>query len=90
MMFQNDRYLFAELLKVRLNLQLNNVPLLYHGVPELRDILAASDIHLAEPKVELSTEELGARFQNLVECVYATLADVRPLALVSIVLYGYR
>jgi hypothetical protein len=84
MMFQNDRYMFVSLLKVRLNVQINNVPLLYHGVPELRDILAASGIYLDEPKVELSTEELGARFQKLVECVYATLADVRLLALVSI------
>lgn len=90
-MFQNDRYMFVSLLKARLNMQITNVPLLYNEVPELRDILGASGIHLVEPKVEVSTEELGARFQNLVECVYATLADVRLLALVSLsfpVLYG--
>lgn len=83
-MFQNDRYIFVSLLKARLGSQMNNIPLLYHGVPELRDILAASSIHLLEPKVEISSEELGARFQHLVETVFATLADVRLLALASV------
>lgn len=81
MMFQNDRQAFVQLLKARLGAQLLNIPLLFHGVPELRDLLAAFGIVLAEPKVMLSTEELGARFQSLVECVYGTLADVKLLAL---------
>lgn len=81
MMFQSDRHMFVSLLRARLGPQLHNVPLLYHGVPELRDLLAAFGINLAEPQALLSTEELGARFQSLVECVYGTLADVRILAL---------
>jgi hypothetical protein len=83
-MFQSDRHMFVSLLRARLGPQLQNVPLLYHGVPELRDLLAAFGVNLPEPQVLLSTEELGARFQSLVECVYGTLADVRPLALVRI------
>ncbi len=82
MMFQNDRHAFVQLLKARLGNQLLNIPLLFHGVPELRDLLAAFGIVLAEPKVMLSTEELGARFHSLVESVYGTLADVKLLALV--------
>jgi hypothetical protein len=82
MMFQNERHMFVSLLKARLSGQLHNVSLLYHGVPELRELLAAFGIYLAEPQVLLSMEELGARFQNLVECVYGTLSDVRMLALV--------
>ncbi|PVF96145.1 hypothetical protein CPB86DRAFT_523058 [Serendipita vermifera] len=81
MMFQNERHMFVSLLKARLSGQLHNVSLLYHGVPELRELLAAFGIYLAEPQVLLSMEELGARFQNLLECVYGTLSDVRMLAL---------
>ena len=55
-----------------------NIPLLYHEVPEPRDIF---HINLDEPKVALSTEELSARFQSLVETMFGTVGDVRPLAL---------
>lgn len=87
MMFQSDRHMFVSLLRTRLGPQLQNVPLLYHGVPELRDLLATFGINLVEPQVLLSTEELGARFQSLVECVYATLADVKLLALVCLIVF---
>ncbi|KAG8792150.1 hypothetical protein FRC17_008642, partial [Serendipita sp. 399] len=82
MMFQVDRQVFVSLLKARLGQQISELPLLYHGVPELRDLLGAFGVHLAEPQVVPSTEELGARFQTLVEGVYGTLADVKLLALV--------
>ncbi|KAG9055946.1 hypothetical protein FS842_000718 [Serendipita sp. 407] len=82
MMFQSERQVFVSLLKARLGQQIYELPLLYHGVPELRDLLGAFGVHLAEPQVLLSTEELGARFQTLVDIVYSSLADVKPLALV--------
>lgn len=63
---------------------MTNVPLLYHDAPELRDILAIHGMHLAEPKIVLSTEELAARFQSLVDVVFGVLGDVRMMALVSI------
>lgn len=82
-MFQSDRLMFISLLKARLDEQISNVSLLYHEVPELRDLLAAYGMHLEEPKITISTEELGARFHSLVESVYSALADVKLLALVS-------
>ncbi|KAG8780548.1 hypothetical protein FRC15_009490 [Serendipita sp. 397] len=82
MMFQSERQVFVSLLRARLGQQIYELPLLYHGVPELRDLLGAFGVHLAEPQVLLSTEELGARFQTLVDIVYSSLADVKPLALV--------
>jgi hypothetical protein len=82
-MFQSDRLMFISLLKSRLGEQLSSVSLLYHEVPELRDLLAAYGMFLDEPRITLSTEELGARFQSLVESVYSALADVKLLALVG-------
>lgn len=61
---------------------MSNVPLLYQEAPELRDILALFHITLAEPMVTLSTEELGARFQTLVDTVFGVVADVKATALV--------
>lgn len=84
MMFQSDRLMFISLLKARLGEQLHNVSLLYHEVPELRDLLVAYGMFLEEPRITVSTEELGARFQSLVESVYSALADVKLLALVSV------
>ena len=72
---------FVQLLRLRLGPQMINIPLLYHEAPELRDILALFQINFDEPKVALSTEELGARFQSLVETVFGAVGDVRPLAL---------
>ena len=58
-----------------------NILLLYHEVPELRDILALIHINFDEPKVALSTKGLSARFQSLVEMVFGMVGDVQPLAL---------
>ena len=72
---------FVQLRRLRLGPQIINIPLLYHEAPELRDILALFHINFDEPKVALSTEELGVRFQSLVETVFGAVGDVRPLAL---------
>ena len=81
MAFHNDLPTFVQLLRLRLGPQMINIPLLYHEAPDLKDILALFQINLDEPKVALSTEELGARFQSLVETVFGAVGDVRPLAL---------
>lgn len=81
MAFHSDLPTFVQLLRVRLGPQMTSIPLLYHETPELRDILALFQIHFDEPRVALSTEELGARFQSLVETVFGAVGDVRPLAL---------
>ena len=81
MAFHSELPSFVQLLRMRLGTQVINIPLLYHEAPELRDILALFHINLDEPRVALSTEELGARFQSLVETVFGAVGDVRPLAL---------
>ncbi len=68
-------------LRVRLGPQLQNIPLLYQGVPELRDILALFDITLDTPQELLETHELRARFESLVEGVFAVLSETRLFAL---------
>lgn len=68
-------------LQARLGPQLQNVPLLYQGVPELRDILGLFDISLDTPQEILETHELRARFESLVESVFSVLAETRLFAL---------
>lgn len=68
-------------LRVRLGPQLQNVPLLYQSVPELKDILALFDIAIDTPVEALETHELRARFESLVEGVFAVLAETRLFAL---------
>lgn len=79
--FHTDLYRFVTTLRVRLGPQLQNIPLLYEGAPELRDILALFDITLDTPRETLETHELRARFESLVENVFAVLADTRLFAL---------
>ena len=68
-------------LKQRLGPQLQNVPLLYEGAPELKTIFALFDISI-EPSQEASeAHELPARFQSLVETVFSVLSETRLLAL---------
>ncbi|KAJ7071393.1 hypothetical protein C8F01DRAFT_1110373 [Mycena amicta] len=81
MVFHTDLQRFVIALKERLGPQLQNVPLLYDGTPELRDVLALFDIELASPKEHLSTRELRARFQTLVQSVFAVIAETRLFAL---------
>ena len=68
-------------LQARLGPQLQNAPLLYQGVPELRDILGLFDISLDTPQEVLETHELRARFESLVESVFSVLAETRLFAL---------
>ena len=68
-------------LRVRLGPQLQNVPLLYEGAPELQDILRLFGISVDMPAEPLETNELRARFQSLVEVVFTVLAETRLFAL---------
>ncbi|KAJ7748524.1 hypothetical protein DFH07DRAFT_747280 [Mycena maculata] len=81
MVFHTDLQRFVTALKERLGPQLQNVPLLYHGTPELKDVLALFDIEIATPKESLSTRELRARFQTLVQNVFTVIAETRLFAL---------
>ena len=81
MVFSADLQRFVTNLRARLGPQLNNAPLLYQGVPELRDILNLFNVDVVAVKESLSTSELRARFQSLVEQVLSVLAEVRLSAL---------
>lgn len=76
-----DVHRFVSALRDRLGPQIQNIPLLYQGTPELRDILALFGLHLDTPREKLSTKELRARFQTLMENVFAVIADTRLFAL---------
>lgn len=76
-----DVHRFVSALRDRLGPQIQNVPLLYQGSPELRDILALFGLQLDTPREKLSTKELRARFQTLMENVFAVIADTRLFAL---------
>ncbi|KAF8973859.1 dual-domain HisK/Mak2 protein kinase [Flammula alnicola] len=81
MVFHTDLHRFVNALRERLGPQLQNVPLLYQGTPELKDVLALFDIHLETPQEPLNTRELRARFQSLVENVFTVIAETRLFAL---------
>jgi hypothetical protein len=81
MIFHTDLHRFVTTLKTQLGPQLRIVPLLYEGVPELRDILSTFDISLDMPQEVPSTRELRARFQSLVENVFSVLTETRLFAL---------
>ncbi|KAI0286668.1 histidine kinase [Russula aff. rugulosa BPL654] len=81
MVFHTDLHRFVNTLKTQLGPQLRIVPLLYEGVPELRDILGLFDISLDMPQEVPSTRELRARFQSLVENVFSVLTETRLFAL---------
>jgi hypothetical protein len=81
MVFHTDLHRFVSALRNKLGPQLRNVPLLYQTTPELRDILAIFGITLDAPPEPLATIELRARFQSLVENVFAVIAETRLFAL---------
>ncbi|KAI0307475.1 histidine kinase [Multifurca ochricompacta] len=81
MVFHTDLHRFVAAFKAQLGPQLRIVPLLYEGVPELRDILNLFDVSLDIPQEALTTRELRARFQSLVENVFSVLAETRLFAL---------
>ncbi|KAK7468476.1 Chk1 protein kinase [Stygiomarasmius scandens] len=81
MVFHMDVHRFVTILRDTLGPQIQNIPLLYQGTPELRDILALFGINLDTPRETLSTRELRARFQTLVENVFTIIANTRMFAL---------
>lgn len=81
MVFHTDLHRFVTALQERLGPQLQNAPLLYQGTPELRDVLALFGITLDTPRDPLTTLELRARFQTLVENVFSVIAETRLFAL---------
>ncbi|GLB36534.1 putative GAF domain containing protein [Lyophyllum shimeji] len=81
MVFHTDLRRFVDALQERLGPQLQNVPLLYEGTPELKDVLALFGITLEEPTEQLSTGQLRVRFQSLVENVFSVIAETRLFAL---------
>ncbi|KXN87566.1 Peroxide stress-activated histidine kinase mak2 [Leucoagaricus sp. SymC.cos] len=81
MAFHTDLQRFVNNLKERLGPQIHNLPLLYQGTPELRDVVADAGFPLEAPKDRLATRELRARFQSLVEHVFAVIAETRLFAL---------
>ncbi|KAH7929368.1 dual-domain HisK/Mak2 protein kinase [Leucogyrophana mollusca] len=81
MVFHTDLHRLVKALKERLGPQLDNLPLLFEGSPELRDILELFGIKIDVPKDRLATVELRARFQSLVENVFSVLAEIRLVAL---------
>jgi predicted ATPase len=81
MVFHTDLHRFVTALRERLGPQIQNVPLLYQGAPELKDVLSLFDIHLERPEDPVNTRELRARFQSLVENVFSVIAETRLLAL---------
>ncbi|TBU58822.1 histidine kinase [Dichomitus squalens] len=79
--FHSDLHRFVTDLKRRLGPQMQNVPLLYEGAPELKTIFSLFNISI-EPTQEASeAHELPARFQSLVETVFSVLSETRLLAL---------
>lgn len=81
MVSRTDLNRFVAALKDSLGIQVQNIPLLYQGVPELEDILILLGIPIECPHEPLSTSELRDRFFSLVQKVFAVLADIRPFAL---------
>ena len=87
MVFHTDLHRFVSALQDRLGPQIQNLPLLFQGAPELQDILALFDVDtdsfqdMAGGPESLSTQEPQARFQTLVETVFSVIADTRLFAL---------
>ncbi|KAI0761686.1 histidine kinase [Trametes elegans] len=79
--FHSDLHRFVNDLRQRLGPQLQNVPLLYEGAPELKTIFALFDIVIDSPHESVEAHELPARFQTLVETVFSVLAETRLFAL---------
>jgi predicted ATPase len=81
MAFPTDIHTFVTALRSRLGPQLRNVPLLYNGAPELKEVLGLYDLSPRPVKEFSSATELRARFQLLVEAVLGVLAEIKLLAL---------
>ncbi|KAI9509850.1 hypothetical protein F5148DRAFT_1275037 [Russula earlei] len=80
--FHTDLHRFVATLKTRLGPQLRIIPLLYDGVPELRDILHLFGISLDIPQETLATRELRAR--SFCFLTNAVLAQSRKLIFITL------
>lgn len=84
---------FVQMLNERLGPQLVNLPLLFASSPSIRAVFKAWGMNISDPEsatekaskelmpLVLATSELSARFQSLIESVFAVIADIKPLAL---------
>jgi len=78
---KNDLHTFVTSLQERMGQHLQNVPLLYQGVPEIKDILEFFSITIDSPQDRLATSELRARFQSLLENMLLAISEVKTIAL---------
>jgi len=75
--FQSDVSTFFSTLKTRLGPQLPNIQLLFHSIPEIKELLRLFGIEKLPDIETLPTQESRARFHNLVIDVIATLAQIK-------------
>lgn len=81
MVFHTDLHRFVTSLRVKLGPQIQTIPLLYQGAPELKDVLALFDITIDSPQESLPTAESRARFQSLMQTIFSVIAETRLFAL---------
>lgn len=81
MALRTDLNRFVAALKDSLGVQVQNLPLLYQGVPELETTLNMLYITIEYPQEPLSTSESRDRFFSLVQKVFAVLAKIHSFAL---------
>lgn len=85
--FQSDVASFFTTLKARLGPQLNNVQLLYHSIPEIKELMRMFGLTKLPNIENLPTQASTARFHNLIIDCIATLAQVRLHILLAIFLF---
>ncbi|EIW86383.1 dual-domain HisK Mak2 protein kinase [Coniophora puteana RWD-64-598 SS2] len=78
---KNDLHTFVTSLQERMGQHLQNVPLLYQGIPEIKDILEFFSITIDSPQDRLATSELRARFQSLLENMLLAISEIKTIAL---------
>ena len=80
--YSSDITTFFTALKKRLGPQLPNAQLLYHTVPEVKELLKMFGMANLPPVESLPTQESRARFHSLVIDCISVLASVRMLTMV--------
>ncbi|KAL7411025.1 hypothetical protein BDY24DRAFT_371574 [Mrakia frigida] len=79
--FQSDVASFFTTLKARLGPQLNNVQLLYHSIPEIKELMRMFGLTKLPNIENLPTQASTARFHNLIIDCIATLAQIKMLTM---------
>ncbi|CED84388.1 histidine kinase [Phaffia rhodozyma] len=79
--FQSDLHAFVNALQLRLGPQLSNIQLLFHAVPELKELLSLFGFEVHSPAEPLPSSESRSRFQSLCLNVIATLAQMHLLTM---------